>query len=81
MNINTGEIKSFADLTDDEKASGKWVPATEENMAAFRERQKRDAQRAHNRLVRRESEAKAKPDVIAARLAKAEAKRERKRNR
>ena len=75
MNIETGEIKAWDDLTDEERASGKWVPATPDAMAWFRERQARAEARAHNRMVRREAFAEKKPGIVAARIAKAEAKR------
>ena len=68
MNIDTGEIKNYDDLTDKELASRKWIPLTREQV-------QRLAQIETERLARRNNGVSA--ELVSARLARAEAKRQR----
>lgn len=72
MNIETGQIKGWDALTEDEKASGKWVELNDGQVRAL-------AQLETERLARQN--AGVSVEAIAARIARAEAKRARRRSR
>lgn len=68
MNTDTGEIRDYADLTDADKDSGKWVPIEQRDI-------QRLAQLETERLARRNNGVTA--DQVQRRLERADTKRKR----
>jgi len=49
VNIDTGEIKPWEDLTDEDKRSGKWVPVNRHQRRAAAAEKRREARKAARR--------------------------------
>lgn len=69
MNTDTGEIRDLKDLSDDEKKSGKWVALQQRDLQRLAQLETERLARRNNGVTR---------DIVQRRLARAEAKRNRK---